>query len=88
MGRNNIDGDNKFFVCKAFMDQFTTAPAEVNPTAEPPAVKMPAGSQVRATIHRQYIAYGPDHLRAESKARKEFFRQHPEERPECYSSGD
>jgi hypothetical protein len=88
MGQNNIPGDNKFFVCKAFIDQWTTAPAEVNPTAGPRPANVPANSKVKATVYRRYIAYGADHARAERKARKQFFRDHPEQRSECYPTGD
>jgi hypothetical protein len=70
MGRNNIDGDNKFFVCKAFLEQWSTA--------------APGGDSKATTIERKYIAYGEKHRKAEREARKQFFLQHPEERPECY----
>jgi hypothetical protein len=69
MGRNNIDGDNKFFVCKAFMEQWSTA--------------APAADS-KTTIERKYIAYSEKHRKAERAGRKLFFQQHPEERPECY----
>jgi hypothetical protein len=69
MGQNNIPGDDKFFICKAFMDQWSTKPAQVGkPT----------------TVLRKYIQYGMRHEDAESAARKKYFREHPYERPECY----
>jgi hypothetical protein len=88
MGQNNIPGDDKFFVCKAFIDQWTTAPPSVNPTLGPAPADLPASSPIKGTIHRKYVAYGENHEKAESDARKKFFQQHPEERSECYPRDD
>jgi hypothetical protein len=70
MGQNNIAGDDKFFICKAFMEQWSTkSPTEVGkPT----------------TVLRKYVQYGMRHEDAESAARKKYFRDHPYEKPECY----
>ena len=84
MGQNNIPGDNKFFVCQAFIEQWRTSPRPNDPAIGPPPPHLPANSRVNATVHRTYIAYGPDHEKAERNARKQFFQQHPDERPECY----
>ncbi|HEY4070590.1 MAG TPA: hypothetical protein VGM04_03425 [Sphingomicrobium sp.] len=69
MGRTNILGDDKFFVCKAFMDQWSTQ------------APRPAG---RTTVKRQYIEYGMKHADAERAARNRYFLEHPYQRPECY----
>jgi hypothetical protein len=71
MGQNNIPGDNKFWICQAFMTQFRT---------QTPA----ADGQPRHTILRKYGEFGMRHSDAESAARSKFFREHPSERPECY----
>lgn len=84
MGQNNIPGDDKFFVCQAFLGQLTTAAPSANPTVAPPPAHLPPNSPVKGTIYRRYVAYGPDHEKAERKARKQFFQQHPAERQECY----
>ena len=84
MGRNNIPGDNKFFVCQAFMDQWRTSPRPNDPAVGPPPANLPANSPVKATVHRTFISYGADHEKAERNARKRFFQQHPDERTECY----
>ena len=76
MGKNNIPGDDKFFVCQAFMRQWST-----NPQAAP-------GKTGPTTVERQYFEYGMRHADAERAARKKFFREHPYERPECYPSAD
>jgi hypothetical protein len=74
MGKNNIPGDDKFFVCKAFMEQWSTAPSPVATTG--------------TTVERHYLAIGDKHQKAEENARKAWFRAHPEERPECYPNND
>src|SRR4051812_35883019 len=51
IGGANIRGDTKFFVCKAFMEQFTTA--------TPPAGK--------TTVTRRFVNYGTPHMRAENR---------------------
>ena len=88
MGKNNIPGDDKFWVCKAFIDQWTTAPASANSTAGPPPANLPPNSPIKGTIYRKYVGYGEKHDSAERAARKLFFQQHPEERSECYPSDD
>jgi hypothetical protein len=66
MGRNNIAGDDKFFVCKAFLEQWSTSP------------DVQAGREGPTTVKRRYIAYGEKHRKAERQAKKLFFQQHPE----------
>jgi hypothetical protein len=88
MGQNNIPGDTKFFVCKAFLEQWSTRAPSEDPTIGPPPANLPANSPVKGTIYRKYLAYGEQHAKAEKAARKQFFQQHPEERSECYPSDD
>ena len=72
MGQNNIPGDDKFFICKAFMEQWST--------------RLPTQAGKPTTVLRKYIQYGMRHGDAENAARKKYFRDHPYERPECYPS--
>jgi hypothetical protein len=88
MGKNNIPGDDKFWVCKAFVDGFTAASPTTDPTIGPPPSNLPPNSPIKGTIYRKYIAYGEKHEKAEAVARKQFFQQHPEERPECYPTDE
>lgn len=88
MGENNIPGDDKFWVCKAFIDQFTTAPSSTDHAFGPPPANLPPNSPIKGTIFRKYVGYGEQHQKAEHAARLQFFREHPEERPECYPSED
>ena len=88
MGKNNIPGDDKFFVCKAFIEQWTTSPRPNDPAVGPPPANLPRGTPIKATVHRQLIMYGEQHAKAERAARERFFQQHPEERAECYPAGD
>jgi hypothetical protein len=76
IGQTNMEKDNWFWVCNAFMEQFRTKPP----------VELAKGE--RTTVQRRFVAYGAAHLKAERKAKKEFFRQHPSERPECYAGGE
>lgn len=84
MGRNNIPGDNKFFICKAFLDQWKTAPPDSNSDVGPPPADLPSHSPIVGTVHRVYDGYGAAHEKAERAARKKFFADHPDERPDCY----
>jgi len=88
MGRNNIPGDDKFFVCNAFIEQWKTSPRPNDPSVGPPPPHLPRGSPIVATVHRQMITAGEQHEKAERSARERFFREHPEERRECYPTGD
>lgn len=88
MGKNNIPGDDKFWVCQAFLNQWSTAPASANATIGPPPENLPANSPIKGTIYRKYVGYGEQHEKAEQEAKKQFFQQHPDERPECYPSDD
>jgi hypothetical protein len=88
MGKNNLYGDDRFFVCSAFMEQWRTSPQPNDPAVGPPPANLPPHSPIKATVHRQLLTYGEKHAKAERDARISFFRQHPEERPECYPSDD
>jgi hypothetical protein len=84
MGRTNIPGDDRFFVCNAFLEQFSTATPGNDPASVPSPANLPANSPIKSTIYRKYVAYGEKHAKAEHDARTQFFKLHPEERPECY----
>jgi hypothetical protein len=88
MGKNNIPGDDKFFVCKAFIEQWSTSPRPDDPAVGPPPPNLPRGSPIKATVHRTLMVTGDQHAKAEREARDRFFREHPEEQPECYPTGD
>ena len=88
IGQSNIQGDDKFFVCKAFLEQWSTAPTSDNPTIGPPPPNLPSHSVITGTVYRKYVAYGDKHEKAERLARKKFFQEHPEERSECYPNED
>ena len=72
MGQNDIpDPETRFRVCQSFMDDWHASPA----AAGDPAVR---------TIRRNFTMIGNDHQMADQKARKQWFKDHPEARPECY----
>ncbi|HEX6741308.1 MAG TPA: hypothetical protein VF079_05880 [Sphingomicrobium sp.] len=72
IGNNNIpDPDTRFLLCNAYKGDWRAPPA----TADDPAVR---------TIRRRTTMVGYEHQMADKKARKLWFRQHPDERPECY----
>ena len=71
LGRNNLLGNDKFWVCNAFRQQWgSLAPARAD-----------AGP---ITVKRRWIEYGAKHAAAERAARDKYFREHPYERSECY----
>lgn len=71
IGENNIhDSDLRFFVCKAFTDGWKPArPEDVSPGK---------------VVKRLTVIAGPSHAKIEKEARRRFFAEHPDERPECY----
>ena len=74
MGQNNInDSDQRFFICQAFTRDWKPAKPE---DALPGAV-----------VKRLFIMAGPHHDKIEKEARRRFFADHPDERPECYPEG-
>lgn len=71
MGSNNIhDSDQRFFICRAIADEWKPARPE---DAVPGTV-----------VKRLTVMAGPDHAKVDKEARKRFFAEHPDERPECY----
>ena len=72
MGKNNIpDSETRFRVCQAFTGDWRAPPAREGD----PSVR---------TIERRFTMIGYEHQMANQKARKRWFKEHPEERPECY----
>ena len=72
MGQNDIsDPETRFRVCQSFMDDWHASAA----AAGDPAIR---------TIRRDFTMISNDHQLADQKARKAWFKQHPEARPECY----
>lgn len=72
LGQNNIyDPEARFRLCKAYSDSWRASPAA---PSDPPT----------RTIKRYMVMIGYKHEIANQKARKQYFRDHPEERPECY----
>jgi len=72
MGQNDIpDPETRFRVCQSFMDDWHASPASTGD----PAIR---------TIRRDFTMIGNDHQLADEKARKQWFKDHPEARPECY----
>lgn len=72
IGTTNILGDDKFWVCQAYMRQWTTRPP-ANP-----------GLDGRTTTERLFIEYGWKHASADRAARIAYFHAHPYLHPECY----
>jgi hypothetical protein len=72
IGDNNIpDPDTRFLLCNAYKGDWRAPPAG-------------AGDPEVRTIRRRTTMVGYEHQMADKKARKLWFRQHPDERPECY----
>ena len=72
IGDNDIsDPETRFRMCLAYKDDWRTSPAS------------PGDPDVR-TIKRRATMIGYEHEMTDQKARKAWFKAHPEERPECY----
>ncbi|HEX6741437.1 MAG TPA: hypothetical protein VF079_06545 [Sphingomicrobium sp.] len=72
VGDNNIpDPDTRFLLCRAYSQDWRGPPAE------------PGDPDLR-TIKRHMTMVGYEHQMADKKARKVWFRAHPDERQECY----
>lgn len=72
VGENNLpDPDQRFFLCNAYKGDWRAPPAA-------------AGDPDIRTIKRRTAMLGYEHAQANRKARKQWFRQHPAERQECY----
>jgi hypothetical protein len=72
IGENNMTQGMRSLVCRSYIHNWVATPV------------IQDGKPVRATIKRYFVAMGLKHEEAELKARKQYFREHPEERPECY----
>ena len=71
IGENNIhDSDLRFFVCRAFANEWKPA--------------RPEDAMPGSVVKRLTIMAGPNHAKMEKEARKQYFVQHPDQRPECY----
>jgi len=72
VGNNNyIENETRFFLCKNYSDRWR------GPRAS-------ASDPDRRTLKRFSLIAGYQHDLADRKARRLWFKQHPEERPECY----
>jgi hypothetical protein len=71
-GNNNFpDAESRVWVCKQYYDRWRGPPAG------------PSDPAVR-TLSRFTLIPAPQHQALDIKARKTWFSEHPEERPECY----
>jgi hypothetical protein len=72
IGKNNIpDPETRWRACKAYSDDWRGPPAA-------------DGEPTERTIERNFTLIGYNHQMADEKARKLWFKQHPEQRAECY----
>jgi hypothetical protein len=72
IGSNDIsDPETRFRLCLAYKDDWHTTPAA------------PGDPDIRI-ITRRTTMIGYEHEMADQKARKAWFKAHPEERQECY----
>ena len=72
VGDNNLpDPDMRFFLCNAYKGDWRAPAAS-------------AGDPEVRTIKRLTTMVGYEHQMADKKARRAWFKQHPEERSECY----
>ena len=72
LGKNDIpDPETRFRVCQSYMQDWHAAPA----TEGDPALR---------TIRRDFTMLGSAHQAADQKARRAWFKAHPDERQACY----
>ena len=72
VGETDIaDPETKFRLCLAFNEDWRGAPAA-------------SGDPEVRTIKRHFTMLGYNHQMADQKARKQYFKDHPDDRPECY----
>ena len=72
IGKNNfLDVETGMFLCKNYSERWR-------------GPKATAADPDRRTFTRFSLLAGYDHLIADRKARKQWFKDHPEERPQCY----
>jgi hypothetical protein len=72
VGKTNILKGDRFWACKAFLDDWKIAPI------------LKDDKSMRGTVERKFIIFGDAHIAADRKARKQWFLDHPNERPACY----
>jgi hypothetical protein len=72
IGENNMSPALRSKACRSFVHNWTAVPV------------MRDGKAVRTIIKRRFVVMSDKHFEANSEARKRFFLEHPEERPECY----
>lgn len=72
LGKNNMTPGLRSTTCTSFVRNWKAVPVVQD------------GKPVRTTIKRFFVAMGDKHAKAEKEARKRFFLEHPQERPECY----
>jgi hypothetical protein len=73
MGENNIhDADMRFYACRAMTLDWK------------PASPDDGRSVASTTIKRFFVIPGPDRDKAIGEAKKSWFAEHPDQRPECY----
>jgi hypothetical protein len=76
MGESNIhDSDMRFFICRVAKEDWR------------PATPEDARTFASTTQKRFFILRGPDHAKKMREARKRYFAEHPDERPDCYPEG-
>ena len=71
-GRHQYKPETGFWMCRAMMAQGDFDPV------------MKDGVAVEGTVTRFMTLAGQQRKQAEAAARKQFFKDHPEERPSCY----
>ena len=72
VAKNNYpDPESRVWLCKQYLERWRGPPATA---AEPK----------RRTLMRFALIPGPKHDLADKRARPIWFRQHPQQRPECY----
>jgi hypothetical protein len=72
IGENNLSQGARSKVCRSFIRNWRATPV------------LKDGKPTNATIKRKFVIIGKKHEKAYDEARKTYFQQHPEERPECY----
>jgi hypothetical protein len=68
---NYVDPEDRFWLCQHYTDRWRGPPAA---SSDPDT----------RTLKRYSLIAGYDHHYADKRARTAWFRDHPEERPECY----
>src|SRR3954454_5261042 len=52
MGQNNVPADDRFWVCKAFLDHWSTSDPATDAGFQQPPANLPPNSPVKGTIYR------------------------------------